>query len=67
MPGNNFQHPSSFFQPFFIILKMEMIYLIIGCMVGGILGAIILYFALKSSMVSRSSYDELNALYKKQI
>jgi DNA recombination protein RmuC len=42
---------------------MEMIYLLIGCMAGGILGAVILYFALKSSMVSRSSYDELNALF----
>lgn len=40
-----------------------MIYLLIGCMAGGILGAVILYFALKSSMVSRSSYDELNALF----
>ncbi len=39
---------------------MEMTYLIIGCIVGGTLGAIILYFALKSSTVSRSSYDELN-------
>lgn len=27
------------------------------------MGAVILYFALKSSMVSRSSYDELNALF----
>ncbi|MCL8536539.1 DNA recombination protein RmuC [Chryseobacterium gallinarum] len=44
---------------------MEMIYLIIGCIAGGILGAVILYFALKSSMVSRSSYDELNTLYIK--
>lgn len=41
---------------------MEMIYLIIGFVVGGILGAVILYFALKSSMVSRSSYDGLNTL-----
>ncbi|PKF75480.1 DNA recombination protein RmuC [Chryseobacterium sp. PMSZPI] len=44
---------------------MEMIYLIIGCIAGGVLGAVILYFALKSSMVSRSSYDELNTLYIK--
>lgn len=44
---------------------MEMTYLIIGCIVGGALGAIILYFALKSSMVSRSSYDELNFLHIK--
>ncbi|MGN7865217.1 DNA recombination protein RmuC [Chryseobacterium sp.] len=42
---------------------MEMIYLIIGFIAGGILGAIILYFALKSSMVSRSSFDELNTLF----
>lgn len=41
---------------------MEMIYLIIGLIAGGILGAVILYFALKSSMVSRSSYDLLNTL-----
>ncbi|MBP1166111.1 MULTISPECIES: DNA recombination protein RmuC [unclassified Chryseobacterium] len=41
---------------------MEMIYLIIGLVAGGVLGAVILYFALKSSMVSRSSYDELNTL-----
>ena len=39
-----------------------MIYLIIGFIAGGLLGAVILYFALKSSMVSRSSYDELNTL-----
>lgn len=44
---------------------MEMIYLIIGFIVGGLLGAVVLYFALKSSMVSRSSYDELNNLYIK--
>lgn len=42
-----------------------MIYLIIGCIAGGVLGAVILYFALKSSTVSRSSYDELNNLYIK--
>lgn len=41
---------------------MEMIYLIIGLVAGGVLGAVILYFALKSSMVSRSSYDLLNTL-----
>ena len=39
-----------------------MIYLIIGLIAGGVLGAVILYFALKSSMVSRSSYDALNTL-----
>ncbi|CAH0150535.1 hypothetical protein SRABI04_00772 [Chryseobacterium sp. Bi04] len=42
-----------------------MIYLIIGFIIGGLLGAVVLYFALKSSMVSRSSYDELNNLYIK--
>jgi len=42
---------------------MEMIYLIIGFIIGGILGAVILYFVLKSSTVSRSSYDELNNLH----
>lgn len=44
---------------------MEMTYLIIGCIAGGLIGAVILYFALKSSMVSRSSYDELNNLHIK--
>lgn len=39
-----------------------MIYLIIGLVAGGVLGAVILYFVLKSSMVSRSSYDALNTL-----
>lgn len=42
-----------------------MTYLIIGCVVGGAIGAIILYFALKSSTVSRSSYDDLNFLHIK--
>lgn len=42
-----------------------MTYLIIGCIAGGIIGTIILYFALKSSMVARSSYNELNNLYIK--
>lgn len=40
-----------------------MTYLIIGFIAGGILGAVILYFALKSSTVSRNSYDELNNLH----
>lgn len=44
---------------------MEMTYLIIGFIAGGILGAVILYFALKSSTVSRNSYDELNNLHIK--
>lgn len=39
-----------------------MIYLIIGLIAGGVLGAVVLYFALKSSMVSRNSYDALNTL-----
>lgn len=42
-----------------------MTYLIIGCIAGVIIGVIIAYFALKSSMVSRSSYDELNSLHIK--
>lgn len=41
---------------------METTYLIIGFIAGGILGAVILYFILKSSMVSRNSFDELNHL-----
>jgi len=44
---------------------MEITYLIIGCFAGGIIGAILVYFVLKSSMVSRSSYDELNYLHIK--
>ena len=44
---------------------METTFLIIGFFVGGILGAIILYFVLKSSMVSRNTYDELNHLHIK--
>lgn len=44
---------------------MEITYLIIGCIAGGIIGAVIVYFALKSSTVSRNSYDELNNLYIK--
>lgn len=44
---------------------MEITYLIIGCFVGLIIGAILVYFVLKSSMVSRSSYDELNYLHIK--
>lgn len=44
---------------------MEITYLIIGCIAGGIIGAVIQYFALKSSMISRRSFDELNNLYIK--
>ncbi|KFE98729.1 recombinase RmuC [Chryseobacterium formosense] len=39
---------------------MEITYLIIGCFAGGIIGTVIVYFVLKSNMVSRNSYDELN-------
>ncbi|MCX8525231.1 DNA recombination protein RmuC [Chryseobacterium formosus] len=39
---------------------MEITYLIIGCFAGGIVGAIIIYFVLKSTMISRNSYDEIN-------
>ncbi|ALR32622.1 recombinase RmuC [Chryseobacterium sp. IHB B 17019] len=42
-----------------------MTYLIIGFIAGGILGAVILYFVLKSTMISRNSYDELNNLHIK--
>ena len=44
---------------------MEITYLIIGCIAGGIIGAAIQHFALKASMVSRKSFDELNSLYIK--
>ncbi len=44
---------------------METTYLIIGFISGGILGAVILYFILKSSTVSRNSYDELNHTFIK--
>ncbi|AZB31021.1 DNA recombination protein RmuC [Chryseobacterium balustinum] len=44
---------------------MEITYLIIGCFAGGIIGAVIIYFILKSTMVSRNSYDEMNHLYIK--
>ena len=40
-------------------------YLLIGFVVGAALGAVILYFVLKSSMVSRNSHDELNNLFIK--
>ncbi|WP_419868994.1 DNA recombination protein RmuC [Chryseobacterium sp. CT-SW4] len=42
---------------------MEITYLILGFILGGIIGAVILYFVLKSSMVSRNSHDELNNLF----
>ncbi|WP_394336989.1 DNA recombination protein RmuC [Chryseobacterium piperi] len=44
---------------------MEMTYLVIGFISGGMLGAVILFFILKSSMISRSSYDEMNTRYIK--
>ncbi len=46
---------------------MEITYLIIGFAAGGVLGALISYFALKSSMVLRSTYDNLNQLHIKNI
>lgn len=39
---------------------MEITYLIIGCFAGGIIGAVIVYFVLKSNTVSRKSFDDLN-------
>ncbi|AYN00443.1 DNA recombination protein RmuC [Chryseobacterium sp. 3008163] len=44
---------------------MEITYLIIACFIGGILGSFLIYFYLKSSMISRKSYDELNHFYIK--
>lgn len=41
---------------------MEITYLIIGFLIGGIIGAILIYFVLKSTMISRTSFDELNHL-----
>ncbi|HFK5544814.1 TPA: DNA recombination protein RmuC [Elizabethkingia anophelis] len=46
---------------------MEITYLLIGFIVGGIIGAVILYFVSKSSAVSRKSYNELNNSYIKSI
>ena len=39
---------------------MELTYLLIGLVFGAILGAVILYFALKSSNVPRRMFDEIN-------
>jgi DNA recombination protein RmuC len=39
---------------------MEMIELIIGFLIGAILGAVILYFILKSGNVSRKDFEEIN-------
>ncbi|SFI56276.1 DNA recombination protein RmuC [Halpernia frigidisoli] len=44
---------------------MEITYLIVGFFGGGILGAIILYFFVKSSSVSRKSFDEINSSFIK--
>ncbi|MBQ0152742.1 MAG: DNA recombination protein RmuC [Chryseobacterium sp.] len=41
---------------------MEITYLILGFLIGGIIGAIVIYFVLKSSMIARSAYEELNHL-----
>lgn len=40
-------------------------YLLIGFVIGAVLGAVILYFALKPSTVSRNSHEELNNLFIK--
>lgn len=42
---------------------MEITSLIIGFFIGGVLGALILYFVLKSAHVPRKLYDELNSNY----
>ena len=44
---------------------MDAMHLLIAFFIGAILGVVIVYFVLKSSMVSRSSYDTLNHLYIK--
>lgn len=44
---------------------MEITYLVIGIVVGGGIGAALVYFMLKSSSVSRASYDGLNQSYVK--
>ncbi|MCL1663550.1 DNA recombination protein RmuC [Elizabethkingia ursingii] len=46
---------------------MEITYLLIGFIVGGIIGAVILYFISKSSSISRNLYNELNNSYIKSI
>lgn len=46
---------------------MEITFLLIGFIVGGIIGAVILYFISKSSSISRNSYNELNNSYIKSI
>ncbi|WP_407534989.1 DNA recombination protein RmuC [Elizabethkingia miricola] len=46
---------------------MEITYLLIGFIVGGIIGAVILYFISKSSSISRNSYNELNNSYIKSV
>lgn len=44
---------------------METTYLLIGFFAGGIIGAVILYFVLKSSSVSRKSHEELSSKFIK--
>lgn len=39
---------------------METIYLLIGIILGGIIGAVVLYFLLKNSSISKKQYDSLN-------
>ncbi|OBS11571.1 recombinase RmuC [Elizabethkingia miricola] len=46
---------------------MEITYLLIGFIVGGVIGAVILYFISKSSSISRNSYNELNNSYIKSV
>ncbi|WP_407403439.1 DNA recombination protein RmuC [Chryseobacterium sp.] len=41
---------------------MEITYLIFGFLIGGLIGALVIYFVLKSSMIARSAYEELNHL-----
>lgn len=42
---------------------MESQYLILGFLTGAVIGAIILYFILKSSSVSRTQFDDLNSQF----
>ncbi len=39
---------------------MDITYLLIGFLLGGIIGAVILYFIMKSSTVSKNKYEQLN-------
>lgn len=42
---------------------MESLYLILGFLSGALIGAVILYFILKSSSVSRTQFDDLNSQF----